>query len=199
MDRLVLVRHGVAGSNRDGIASCVVPGEGLTPEGVEQARVLREHLVGTAISLGVTTELARTRETLAAALDGREIPVLVVPDLNEIHFGSFDAGPLETYRAWAAERSPTERAPGGESRTDAAGRFARGLRVLLARDEETIVLFGHALMIRYAIDAAVGLVPAARMAPVEHAHPYPLGRSDVEGAVELLESWAQAPASAFRT
>ena len=130
MDELILARHGLAGSNRDGIASCVVPGEGLVPEGVEQARALRALLAGEGISLAATTELARTQETLALALEGRDVPTIFVPELNEIDFGSFDGGQLDTYRGWAASRPPGERAPGGgESRADAAARFARGLRV----------------------------------------------------------------------
>ena len=195
MDQLILARHGLAGSNRDGIASCAIPGEGLVPEGVEQGRALRALLADEPISLAATTELARTQETLALALDGRDVRVIVVPELNEIVFGSFDGGPLDEYRAWAAAQSPSEPAPGGgESRAAAAARFARGLDVLLARDESVILLLGHALMVRYALDAAAGLVPAARMAPVEHAHPYRLERADVERAVELLVSWSLAPA-----
>ncbi len=195
MDRLILARHGLAGSNRDGIASCATPGEGLVPEGVEQGRALGALLADEPISLAATTELARTQETLALVLDGRDLGVIVVPELNEIDFGSFDGGPLDEYRAWAAAQSPSEPAPGGgESRADAAARFARGLHVLLARDESVILLVGHALMLRYALDAAVGLVPAARMAPVEHAHPYRLERADVERAAELLTSWSRAPA-----
>ena len=197
MDRLILARHGLAGSNRDDVASCATPGEGLVPEGVEQGRALGALLADERISLGVTTELARTQETLALALDRRDVQVIVVPELNEIDFGSFDGGPLDAYRAWAAAQSPSERAPGGgESRADAAARFARGLQVLLARDENVILLVGHALMLRYAVDAAAGLVPAARMAPVEHAYPYRLERADVERAAELLASWSLA--SAFR-
>ena len=194
METLVLARHGLAVSNRDGIASCAIPGEGLTWEGVEQALALGEHLVGVAISLAVTTDFARTQETLRHALAGRDVATVVVPELNEIHFGSFDGGLLDTYRAWAAARPPSERAPGGgESRAEAAARFARGLRVLLARDAKTILLVGHALMLRYVLDAAEGLVPAARMAPVEHAHPYRLNRDQVESAAELLEGWSRAP------
>jgi broad specificity phosphatase PhoE len=194
VDRLILARHGLAGSNRDGIASCAAPGEGLVPEGLEQARVLRAQLSREPISLAATTEFARTQETLALALDGRDIPVLVVSELNEIAFGSFDGGPLDEYRAWAAAQSPSEPAPGGgESRADAAARFARGLDVLLARDEDVVLLVGHALMLRYAVDAAAGLVPAARMAPVDHAHPYRLERAEVERAAELLASWSLAP------
>jgi broad specificity phosphatase PhoE len=195
MDELILARHGLAGSNRDGIASCAVPGEGLVPEGVEQARALGELLADDDISLAATTDLARTRETLALALGRRDVPRILVPELNEIHFGSFDGGLLDTYREWAGTRSPDERAPGGgESRADAAARFARGLRVLLGRNEAVVLLVGHALMVRYTLDAADGLVPAARMAPVAHAHPYRLDREAVEHAVEVLEAWSAAPA-----
>jgi broad specificity phosphatase PhoE len=194
VETLLLVRHGFAGSNRDDIASCAIPGEGLTPEGVEQARALGASLVETEIALAATTELSRAHETLRLALEGRHVPSIVVPELNEIHFGSFDGGPLETYRAWAAAHSPSVRAPGGgESRAEAAARFARGLRVLLERDEETILLVGHALALRYVVDAAEGLVPAPRMARVPHAEPFRLARGRVARAAELLEAWSAAP------
>jgi alpha-ribazole phosphatase len=194
VDTLLLVRHALARSNRNGIASCAVPGEGLTLEGVEQARALRRLLEVEEISLAATTELARTQETLRLALAGRDVPVLVVPELNEIHFGSFDGGLLDTYRAWAAARSPLERpSSGGESRSDAAGRFASGLRVLLDRAVESILFVGHALALRYVLDAADGLPPAALMKPIAHAVPYRLDRAGVERAAELLQSWSRSP------
>ncbi len=84
--------------------------------------------------------------------------------------GRSTAGSLETYRAWAAAHPPDEPArDDGESRAQAAARFARALRLVLARPEERVLVVGHALAIRYTVDAAAGLVPAARMAPVEHA------------------------------
>jgi broad specificity phosphatase PhoE len=194
VETLLLARHGFAGSNRDDVASCAIPGEGLTPEGVEQARSLGASLVETEIALGATTELSRTNETLRLALEGRDVPTIVVPELNEIHFGSFDGGALETYRAWAAAHSPSVSAPGGgESRAEAAARFAHGLRLLLAREEEAILLVGHALALRSVVDAADALVPAARMAPVAHAQPFRLAREDVARAAELLEGWSAAP------
>ena len=198
METLLLVRHALAGSNRDAVASCAVPGEGLTPEGVQQARALAVELTEVDIALAATTELARTQETLRLALHGRDIPTVSVPELNEIRFGSFDGGLLDTYRAWAAAQSPSERAPGGgESRADVAARFARGLRVLLALDGDTILFVGHALALRYALDAAEGLPPAALMRPVEHAHPYRLDRAGVERAAAVLDAWSLAPQ--FRT
>ena len=86
------------------------------------------------------------------------------------------------------------RAPGrGESRADGAARYARGLRVLLARPEPVVLAIGHALAIRYVVDAAQGLVPAARMAPVPHAQPFRFSADDLERAASLLESWSEAP------
>ena len=194
MKELVLVRHALAASNRDGAASCTAPGEGLTPAGREQARRLGQDLAREPFDLGVATELRRTQETLELALDGREVPRLVVPELNEIHFGSFDGGPLVAYRAWAAAESPSIEAPGGgESRAQAAARFARGLRVLLERPEERLLAVGHALSIRYVLDASLGLAPAPLMSPVDHAAPHYLSAADVTTAATLLDEWSLAP------
>jgi len=191
---LVLSRHALAASNRDGTCSWAPPGEGLTPEGVIQARGLREILADEPIDLGVATELARTQETLALALEGRDVPRLVVPELNEIHFGRFDGGPLDEYRAWAGAELPTVSAPGGgESRAAAAARFARGLRSVLARPEDVALVVGHALPIRYLLDAARGLVPAARMTPVEHARPHRIAGDEAWRAVRTLEEWSADP------
>lgn len=195
METLLLARHAFAISNSDGgTASCTPPGEGLTSEGVEQARKLAQTIGGEGIDLGVSTELSRTRETLELALGGRDVPTIVVPELNEIHFGSYDGGPLDEYRSWAWVEPPELPAPGeGESRADGAARFARGLRLLLERPEEVLLVVGHALPIRYVIDAADGLVPAARMRPVPHAEPHRLSAADVERAASVLESWSEAP------
>lgn len=195
METLLLVRHAFAMSNRDaGTASCTPPGEGLTPEGVEQGRRLAEALADEPIDVGVSTELRRTRETLELALAGRDVPRIVMPELNEIHFGHYDGGPLDDYRGWAWAEPPDLRAPGeGESRAEGAARFARGLRLLLARPEAVVLAVGHALAIRYVVDAADSLAPAARMRPVPHAEPHRLSTADVDRAASLLESWSAAP------
>ena len=52
---LLLVRHAFAGSNRDGIASCAVPGEGLTPEAIEQATPARRALADEEIAVAMTS------------------------------------------------------------------------------------------------------------------------------------------------
>jgi probable phosphoglycerate mutase len=194
VEALLLVRHGLAGSNRDGLASSTAPGEGLTPEGVEQARALAQTLAHESVDVALTSRFTRTQQTLELALDGRDVPVVIEQELDEIHFGSFDGGPLDAYRAWAASHPPDEPPPGGgESRAQAAARFARGLRIVLARPEKHVLVVGHALSVRYIIDAAEGHVPAARMAPIEHAFPYRFSRADAERAASFLEEWSAAP------
>lgn len=195
MERVFLARHALAGSNAGGLASYAAPGEGLIQEGVEQARRLGRSLAGEEIALGVATELRRTQETLGVALEGRDVPRIVVPELNEIHFGSFDGGLLSAYREWAGAEAPTLAAPGGgESRAQAAARYATGLRLVLERQETSALVIGHALAVRYIVDAAQRLVPASLMlVPVEHALPQRLNADELETAAELLERWSLDP------
>ena len=194
MRELVIARHALAFSNRDGLASSEPPGESLTDEGREQALRLKELLAGEQLDLGISTGFARTLETLDLALAGRNIPRLLLPELAEIRFGEYGGGSLDAYRTWAAAELPTVQAPGGgESRAEAAVRFARGARWLLERPEERVLVVTHALALRYLFDAARGLEPAARMAAVEHAAPYRLTAEELERAATLLEEWSQAP------
>jgi hypothetical protein len=55
------------------------------------------------------------------------------------------------------------------------------------------VAVSHALPIRYVLDAADGVFPAARIAPVPHATPLELDAESVERAAETLAVWATAP------
>ena len=122
------------------------------------------------------------------------MPRLVLGDLNEINFGCFDGGLLERYREWAGAEAPDIAAPGGgESRASAAARYARGLRTVLARPEAVVLFVGHALVVRYVLDAVAGLVPAARMTPVEHATPHRLDAARVAEAAALLQEWSTGP------
>jgi probable phosphoglycerate mutase len=167
----------------------------LTADGKEQARRLGDALRDTPIDLCVVTEFERTRQTADLALTGRDVPRLVVPELNDIHVGDFEGGLLEAYRAWARERSPLDMPPGGgESRADAAHRYARGFRIVLARPEETVLVVAHGLPIRYLLMAAEGAQPRAVIENLEYATPYRLSSDDVENAVEHLERWASQPA-----
>ena len=196
METAILARHGeselsVRGAmNGDPGVSCP-----LTSEGEAQARRLGELLRGTELDLCVVTEFGRTRDTADLALGGRDVPRLVVPELNDIRVGDFEGGPLETYRAWARERSPVELPPGGgESRAGAAERYARGFRIVLGRAEPTVLVVAHSLPIRYLLLAAEGSTPGPYAEAVAYAVPPRLGRPELGRAVDRLEAWARAPA-----
>ena len=196
MQTAILARHGesefsVRGAmNGDPGSACP-----LTDEGEAQARRLAEALQETQIDLCIVTEFARTRETADLALAGRDVPRLVVPELNDIRVGDFEGGPLEAYRAWARERSPVEVPPGGgDSRAGAAERYARGFRVVLGRPEETVLVVAHSLPIRYLLLAAEGVTPRPFAEAVEYATPLRLERDELERAVGRLEGWARRPA-----
>lgn len=196
MRTLIVARHAEAGSNVDTRTSGRPPGEGLTPAGRRQAALLGEALAGRGVELAAATAFARTRETAGLALPGT--PLLVVPELDEIGFGRFEGGPLDAYRAWAWSAGPDEPCPGGgESRAAAAARFATGLELLLARAEDVILLVAHALPLRYLLDAADGLVPSAKVAPLGHAVPSTLRAEAVARAAATLAAWSRHPR--FRT
>jgi broad specificity phosphatase PhoE len=195
MKRLILARHGEAASNVAGIVNGVPVGASLTDAGRAEAAELGRLLAFERVEFGVSSRFARARETLDLALVSREgIPTEVVPQLDEIGFGAFEGGPLSAYRAWAWANEPAEPCPGGgESRTDVAVRLASALERLLEREERTILVVGHALPLRYVIDAADGVFPAAKIERLAHAAPYPLQRDYVEAAAETLRVWAESP------
>lgn len=194
MRQLILARHAEAGSNAAGTVSGIPPGAELTKLGREQGRALEAALDGRRVDLGVATQFVRTQETLAIALSGRDVERIVMPELNEIRFGAFDGGSLESYRAWAWTEEADVRPPGdGESRSEVAERVADGLELLLERREDVILVVSHALPVRYVLDAADGTFPAARIDHVEHATLYPLDAAGAERAGETLRVWSAEP------
>jgi ribonuclease H / adenosylcobalamin/alpha-ribazole phosphatase len=195
VNTLIVARHGEALSNVDGTVNGRPPGVQLSDAGRRQAEELGAQLRPAQIELGVCSRFLRARETLRIALAGRSpLPVVVTLELDEIDFGSFEGGSLETYREWAWTAGPAAACPGGgESRAAAAERIAMGLDALLARPERTILAVGHALPLRYVLDAADGRCPAARLERIAHATPYPLERDEVETAAETLRVWAREP------
>ena len=195
---VVAPRHAMrfAGSNRDRHRIVRRSGRGSRPPRAStRPGLLATRLADQEIALGVSRRSSPARRrrssSSSAVVPSRR---LVVGDLNEIGFGSFADGPLDEYRAWAASHSPAEPAPGGgESRAAAAARFARGLRRMLERPESVVLHVGHALAVRYVIDAARGLVPAPLMEPVEHADTVLLTAGEVRSAAALLEDWSRSP------
>ena len=198
MDRVVLARHGESERSVEGLTNgdprvpCA-----LTATGREEARRLGAELADDPIDLCVVSEFERVQETADLALAGRDVPRLVLADLNDIHFGEFEGRPLTEYRAWAHAHGPEDVVPGGESRAETVARYVRAFRAILDRPEEIVLVIAHGLPVRYVLDALEGRNPAAAVAQVPYAEPFRLTATELAAAVGRLESWLTAPAWAI--
>jgi broad specificity phosphatase PhoE len=191
VETAILARHGESVFSAHALVNGDLSVAGpLTERGVEEARRLGEALADEPIELCVTSEFERTRQTADVALAGRDVPRLVLPELNDPGYGAFEGGPLDEYRAWTRAHGSDDAPPGGESRRELAARYARGFRIVLDRPEGTVLVVAHSLPISYVISAGM----PARTAPVvEHATAYPVSADELGAAVERLEAWLKAP------
>ena len=195
VERAILARHGESELSCRGLTngdpSIACP---LTTRGREEARRLGELLATEPIDLCVTSEFERARETADVALEGRSVPRVVLPELNDIRFGEFEGRLLADYRAWARAHGPEDEVPGGESRAESVARYTAAFRAILGRPERTILVVAHSLPIRYVLNAAAGGLPAPAMEQVPYAEPFPISAAQLAEAVERLEAWTLAPA-----
>lgn len=195
MEEAILTRHAeseysVLGAVNGDPAVAVA----LTEAGRAQARRLGERLRDEPVNLCVTSEFGRVRETADLALAGREVPRLVLPELNEIGFGDYEGRPFEDYRVWAGTAAPDAEEHGGDSRLAAARRYARAFRIVLARPELRILVITHGLPLRYVLNAAEGVPPAPLLDAVPYAELHRFRAGPLAEAVDRLEEWCAAPA-----
>jgi probable phosphoglycerate mutase len=191
MERLLLARHAEseysARGALNGDPSIVVS---LTEEGRAQARRLGERLAGEPIEVCAVTEFARTRETAEIALSGRDVPILVLTELNDHPAGRYEGGSLDEYLEWAHAAGPLEVIPGGtDTRAGVVERFTRGFRLLAERPEAVVLAVLHSLPIAYLLAAAEGRDPETRMPMLPYAEVTALRREDVDAAATRLERW----------
>jgi broad specificity phosphatase PhoE len=195
VDRVVLARHGESERSVEGLTNgdprvpCA-----LTATGREEARRLGAEIADDPIDLCVTSEFERVLQTADLTLAGRDVPRLVLADLNDIRFGEFEGRPLAEYRAWAHAHGPEDVVRGGDSRAQTVARYVRAYRTILARPEAMVLVVTHGLPVRYVLDALEGRNPAAAVAQVPYAEPFRLMATDLAAAVGRLESWVAAPA-----
>jgi broad specificity phosphatase PhoE len=133
-------------------------------------------------------------ETADVALAGREVPRLVLPELNDILVGEWEGKSLADYRVWARSHGPDDVTEGGgESRAATVRRYVRAFRTILARPERVVLVVTHGLPIRYLLSAAEGRDPVPAIDQVAYATPHRLSRKQVELGVERLDRWCAAP------
>ena len=196
MDEAILARHAESEySARGAVNGDVDVPVALTEVGREQARRLGELIRDDPIELCVTSEFGRVLETAEIALAGRDVPRLVLPDLNDILVGEWEGKRLADYRVWARSHGPDDVTEGGgESRAATVRRYVRAFRTILGRPERVVLVVTHGLPIRYLLNAAGGRDPVPAIDQVEYAAPYRLSRAQVDLGVERLDRWCAAPA-----
>jgi broad specificity phosphatase PhoE len=196
VERLILARHAESEYSAQGLLS----GDpriavGITDTGREQARRLGAELAGESLELCVTSEFARTIETADIAFADRELPRVVVPELNDHPAGEYEGQPIVDYLEWAQTSGPGDVIPGTEeTRAQVVARFVRGYRIVLERPEKTIVAILHSLPIVYLLEAARGADPVARLGMLPYAEPRKLDRGEIEAGIARLERWLERPA-----
>ena len=157
MRLFVLTRHAHSTRNVEGRVngdpSVPVP---LTENGRAEARALGRQLAELPLELCVHTRFGRTRETADCALEGRDVPQLEEPLLDDIDVGELDGAPIADYRSWKGGHTRDAPFPGGESLNDAARRYARAYRRLLDRPERAVLVVCHEIPVRYALNASAG-------------------------------------------
>ena len=186
----ILSRHGQSTLNVEnkvnGDPSVAVP---LTADGRVAASKLGEQVAHLPLDLGVHTRFARTRETLEIALAGRGVPTIEEPLLDDIDIGDLEGCSLDDYRAWKRAHARSEAFPGGESLDDAARRYARAFRALLARAEQRVLVVCHEIPVRYALNAAArsdDLDGPAHL--IANATPYLFDEHALERAADQIDA-----------
>lgn len=195
MDEVILVRHGESDSSVQALVSGdPAAAVRLTPAGREQARGLGGALRREPIELCVVSEFARVAETADLALAGRNVPRLVLPELNDPLAGAFEGGPLDEYRAWARAHTSADEPPGGgESRARLVRRYVRGFRTVLDRPERLILVLGHSLPLAYVLGALDGQEPSRSVPLVDYARAHRLSAAELTRAIDRLEAWCAGP------
>jgi len=160
----------------------------LTERGREQALALGEQTAQLELDACVVTRFPRTHETAAIALGGREVPTIEEPLLDDIDVGDLEGKTIDDYRTWKRAHIRADAFPGGESLDDAARRYARAFRNLLALPHDRVLVVCHEIPVRYALNGASGSDQLD--GPVHdllNAVPYLFDDSGLERAVAGIE------------
>src|SRR5262249_29086765 len=118
MRRSFFARHGGSDySVRNLLNGDAAATVGLTETGAAPAAPPAQGVRAEPLALCITSQLERTRLTADLALADRDVPRLVLGELNDPQYGPYEGKTIEEYRGWASGApSSAVPGPGGESR-----------------------------------------------------------------------------------
>jgi broad specificity phosphatase PhoE len=165
----------------------------LTEQGVAEAARLGLQVANIPLDLAVHTRFGRTEATLRAALGDRDVPLREEPLLDDIDVGDLEGCTIDEYRAWKREHHRSDPFPGGESLDDAARRYARGARALLALDADRVLVVCHEIPVRYLLNAAAGSTDLdGPTHDIPNATPFAFGEAELARAADAVDRLASA-------
>lgn len=143
--KLYLLRHGITEANEKRLY-CGWSDIPLSEEGKAQLELLKKKASYPEISnLKVYTSGMRRAEETLHIIYG-DVYHEAVDDFKEMNFGAFEMKSYEElkctqdYQAWISGCNEKNPCPGGESGEDMKARALRGLKQLIAKDEDCLVV-----------------------------------------------------------
>ena len=145
-----MIRHG-----RQDSKLCNVDVE-LSTEGRKQAKLAGERLLSYGIEKVYSSELKRAKETGQIIAGLLSLPLEILPDIEEIHFGGFTGKTDKQIHALYAQFQEERRSHkadipfpvGGECGADVVKRAMPVIRKVCAREENRVVIVTHGGVIR---------------------------------------------------
>jgi alpha-ribazole phosphatase len=167
MTRLFLVRHGSTAANERlpfVLQGSEIDGP-LTETGFRQAAALARHFRDFEIHAIYSSPLLRARQTAAAVAEGRNLEVILVPDLRECSVGRWEGMAWDTIKAEQPQEHERFFAdpvntphPGGESYRDVLNRAAPAIHdILMKHVGQNVVIVAHNMLNRVYLAEYVGI------------------------------------------
>jgi broad specificity phosphatase PhoE len=149
--RLYFLRHGQTTWNADGNRYAGATDVPLTEIGIEQARKGADMIRDLSFDAVYCSGLSRALETAKLALDGRDIPILRDPRLNEMNYGEWEgkthaqilAEPDNHWRDWVADPDAWRPGKNGELASELVGRVTAFLYDVLQPGSTVLAVAHH--------------------------------------------------------
>lgn len=147
---LYLARHGQSEWNNQALITGQLDPM-LSPRGEQQSAALADCLAGETLAAIYATGLQRTVQTATPVARAKGLPIVQVPELNELHMGVLqgrlrDERDPEAQALWQQWQADVWnfRVPGGERFDEFTDRVTAALAAILQRHRgERILLVGH--------------------------------------------------------
>ncbi|NIY47403.1 adenosylcobalamin/alpha-ribazole phosphatase [Cedecea colo] len=167
--KLWLVRHGETRANLDGLYSGISETE-LTELGINQALAVGHMLRGVAFEKVLCSELGRAQHTTRLILQGRDIPVVTEPRLNEMNFGDWEMRhhrclqreDAQNYAAWCSDWQNVipKNGEGFQRFNQRVSEFSRSIK-LRQHNEENILIVSHQGVLSLFLATLLNMPPAS--------------------------------------